>query len=93
MTSTLPPPSSPPCSLLRSPKLSSRHYLDTQRIANRVWSSHFRHKANIRGKVVETFEQLSTQADVLASKAKTATEQLQRTKVWVKLHPGQEQGW
>ena len=46
-----------PCSLLqeyviaRSPKLSSRHYLDAQRVAHRVWSQHFRHKHDMRGKV------------------------------------------
>ena len=35
----------------RSPQLSARHYLDAQRVANRVWSQHFRHKHNLRGKV------------------------------------------
>ena len=35
----------------RSPQLSARHYLDAQRVANRVWSQHFRHKHKLRGKV------------------------------------------
>jgi len=35
----------------RSPQLSARHYLDAQRVAHRVWSQHFRHKHNLRGKV------------------------------------------
>ena len=37
--------------IARSAKLSSRHYLDAQRVANRVWSKHFRHKVEMRGKV------------------------------------------
>ena len=35
----------------RSPQLSTRQYLDTQRVAHRVWSQHFRHKRDMRGKV------------------------------------------
>lgn len=67
-----------PC---RSPQLSSRHYLDMQRVANRVWLQHFQHKDGLRGKVVETFEQLSSLADIMSAKITTIQEQLSRSKV------------
>jgi hypothetical protein len=38
-----------------------------QRVANAVWHSHFKGRADIRGRVVPTFERLSAMADRLAT--------------------------
>lgn len=64
----------------KSGPMANRHYLDAQKIANRVWTRHFMHRKNLRGKVLETFEQLSTLTDIMAAKVKTSTEQLERSK-------------
>ncbi|GAX84026.1 hypothetical protein CEUSTIGMA_g11450.t1, partial [Chlamydomonas eustigma] len=64
----------------RSPALADRNYQDTQRVANRVWANHFRNKSNMRGKVVETFQQLSAFADVMANKITLVTSQLDKAK-------------
>lgn len=62
----------------KSPGLSMKSYLDIQRVANRVWQHHFKHKADIRGKVVPTFDQLSSLADTMASRIKVSTDAAKR---------------
>ncbi|KAG1659895.1 hypothetical protein FOA52_006601 [Chlamydomonas sp. UWO 241] len=69
--------------IARSAPMADRHYIDAQRVANRAWARHFAHvpeKRALRGRVVETFEQLSTLADMLAARVKTGSEQLKRSK-------------
>eukprot|EP00955_Chlamydomonas_euryale_P035860 350255-Chlamydomonas_euryale.AAC.16 len=64
--------------IAKSGPMANRHYLESQRIANRVWARHFVHKKDMRGKVLETFEQLSTLADLMAAKIRAADDQLKR---------------
>jgi hypothetical protein len=43
----------------KSPGLAMKQFVEISRVANTVWQSHFKHKAEIRGKVVPTFVSLS----------------------------------
>ncbi|EFJ43468.1 hypothetical protein VOLCADRAFT_96325 [Volvox carteri f. nagariensis] len=59
----------------KSNKLAIRHFTDIQRVANHVWQQHFRNRADIRGRVVPTFEQLSKMADRMAGRVKSVQDQ------------------
>ncbi|GFR39845.1 hypothetical protein Agub_g341 [Astrephomene gubernaculifera] len=63
----------------KSEKLAIRHFTDIQRVANHVWQQHFRNRADIRGRVVPTFEQLSTMADRMADRVRSVQEQAGRS--------------
>eukprot|EP00798_Chlamydomonas_sp_ICE-L_P015294 gene15294-21378_t len=54
--------------------------LDLQQLSNRVWHQHFRHKSHIRGDVVQTFDQLSRLAAIMANKIKNVDDELEKTK-------------
>ncbi len=49
-------------------------------VAHRVWALHFTHKPQLRGKVVETFEALSGLAQIMATKIRSITDQLERSR-------------
>ncbi|GLC58228.1 hypothetical protein PLESTB_001335600 [Pleodorina starrii] len=63
----------------KSNKLSIRHFTDIQRIADHVWQQHFRNRADIRGRVVPTFEQLSRMADRMAGRVRSVQDQAGRS--------------
>ncbi|GLI69966.1 hypothetical protein VaNZ11_014712 [Volvox africanus] len=63
----------------KSNKLAIRHFTDIQRVANHVWQQHFRNRADIRGRVVPTFEQLSKMADRMAGRVKSVQDQAGRS--------------
>lgn len=63
----------------KSDKLSIKHFTDIQRVANHVWQQHFKHRADIRGKVVPTFEQLSKIADGMAKKIHSVRDEAGRS--------------
>ena len=64
----------------KSPSLAARHYVEVSRVANRVWSNHLKHKPQVRGKVVETFEQMSLLADVMARSIVRSRSDLEESK-------------
>ncbi|GIL81950.1 hypothetical protein Vretimale_1514 [Volvox reticuliferus] len=63
----------------KSNKLAIRHFTDIQRVANHVWQQHFRNRADIRGRVVPTFEQLSKMADRMAGRVRSVQDQAGRS--------------
>ncbi|KXZ42243.1 hypothetical protein GPECTOR_176g224 [Gonium pectorale] len=64
----------------KSNKLAIRHFTDIQRVANHVWQQHFKSRADIRGKVVPTFESLSDMADRMAGRVRAVAEEAGRSR-------------
>jgi hypothetical protein len=53
---------------MHSPNLAGQRMIELNKVANRVWKTHFRDRPAIKGSAVQIFEQLSTFSTLLAAK-------------------------
>lgn len=66
--------------MAKSAPLSMQHFSEIQRAATRVWQRHFKHRGELRGRVVATFDALSHTAGVLAHKMRGVDDKAGRSR-------------